>query len=156
VTDHDHESILRALAETNERLDLLMTDFTQLQADVATLGTVATEVTARVAALEASAVSEQATVDAISAAVQSANLALAAALPTPPVVVLASVYTFGGDASTVDGTQWILTTEETTDVPPKALYTFAGDLVLGDTLGNGLDGGLWVLYTGSVVPVAGA
>lgn len=63
-----------------------------------------------------------------------------------------SVYTFDGDASTVDSTVWPSTGLETTDDPPKLLFYYSGDTSPGDTNGDGV-ASAWHLYTGSVQAV---
>lgn len=59
-----------------------------------------------------------------------------------------TVYTFGGDLSTVDATAWQASGYDTPDGRP--LFFFAGDTAKGDNNGDGQDGGAWVRYVGDV------
>jgi hypothetical protein len=179
--DHqDHvtrEQLDRALGELNERLDqmeasqqseidALTASVTQVATDVATVGAdLATASTALQGeidtlkagnpALDLSALQAAAApVDGAVQALDAAAKAIGGLVPTPPPfpVIARSVYTFDGDPGAVDTTQWILTAEETTDVPPRALYDYALDVNPGDKLGDGV-GGVWHLYSGAVQPV---
>ena len=84
------------------------------------------------------------------ASITSAEAAAKAADPgPPPPPAAASLYTFSGDPSTIDGTQWVATQWVAADGSLRRLYTFTGDTAPGQTNGNGLDGGAWALYTGA-------
>ncbi len=75
--------------------------------------------------------------------------------PVPPAPPASAKSVYWVDAGmAVDTAQWPATTGQTTDVPPKPLYNFAGDTAPGDKKGDGL-GGVWHLYTGQVQPVPG-
>lgn len=66
----------------------------------------------------------------------------------PGVVTIAGMplYEFSGDPATIDATHWTLTDLETTDTPPKPLYTFTGDTVNGEPKGSDAS---WTPYTGN-------
>lgn len=76
--------------------------------------------------------------------------------PTPPAPTgpTQSVYTFTGDPTTIDATQWTPSGFQTATTPPSPLYYYSGDANPGDTNGNGQDNGAWQVYAGDVAPAA--
>lgn len=153
---YDHHPFHREIAAINQRLEQLMSDFTALDAAVASLASTVTDVAGVVSTLTSASTADQPAIDAATASIETALTSLKALIPAPPapLAAKASVYTFAGDPAVtpIDATEWILsTTEETVDVPPRALYTYRLDVAPGDTLGSGV-GGVWVLYTGAVQP----
>lgn len=151
---HHDQTRGEMLAEILERQGAIMANLTALTDAVDSLTATVTAVEAEVGSLTAAATADQPAIDAATAAIETALTALEKLIPAP--VAVASVYTFSGDPAVtpIDTTQWIPAKEETTDVPPLSLYTYALDVVNGDKLGDGV-GGVWHLYTGPVQPVAG-
>ncbi len=161
-----HEQLEERLEEIYERIEHMAT-----QADVdaltAELDSVSSDIQTASASIQAeiNALAQanpgldisklQAAAAPLDAAVQGlGNLkpVLQAPPPAPVPAQAQSVYTVDA-GNVVDTTQWTATGEETTDTPPKPLYTYAGDTAPGDKKGDGL-GGVWHLYTGATQPVA--
>lgn len=133
--------------------------FAAIDTALANFGTKVTALEAQIAAgAPPSATEVQGLKDDIAAAqalVAPEQAKVQAADPgAPPAPAKQSVYTFDGDPTTVDTTLWVITQEETTDVPPKRLYTYTGDTAPGDAKGDGI-GGVWHHYTGPVQPLGG-
>jgi hypothetical protein len=75
--------------------------------------------------------------------------------PDPAPAVAASLYTYGGQVSDIDTSAWPIADVAVAGTG-QSLYTYIGDTAPGDQNGNGLDAGLWTLYTGNTQPVAAA
>lgn len=102
-------------------------------------------------------------VEALKAAALSALSSTSGTTPSPdpaptpdPAPAELAVYTFAGDPSTIDASAWPSADVETAETTPRPLYHYAGDTNPGDQNGNGLDGGLWVLYDGPTQPIPAA
>jgi hypothetical protein len=112
---------------------------------------------AEVAAIKQDIANAQAPVAAELAKVQAADPGAQTPPPPPPPAPsptgpTQSVYTFDGDPTTVDTSQWVLTEWETTETPPRRLYLYTGDHNPGDKNGDGL-GGVWHVYEGATQQV---
>lgn len=121
ATNAEPRPVHRALAELNERLAQLMTDYTALQADIASLGENIAAVQTAVQDLEAAHASEQAIVDQIDQSIKAANTALEGLFPKPATGAASIAVTLAPASLPADGTSQVTATATVTDASGNPL-----------------------------------
>jgi hypothetical protein len=150
------EALRREVGALRKEVHDLTINQAQLDADLQALGsdigaliTAYEAASAKAAAAGVDLTAEDATVKQLAAQITAA---ITPPTTTPPVATATlPLYVFAGAAGTaIDTTQWTLAGVETTDTPPRALYTFSGDTAGGTPTGGSAE---WVVYTGTTQPV---